>query len=212
MWQDKFSGKAFEPNRTKKNIRIIYWVCGSFILLGFILSGGEIFSAGALFAGFGVAMLCIGHFLTTPSRVSYCINSSGVSLNSRKHSLKISFSEIESILELKENQAEELMLRLKKKEESEAANIVFGENGRELTVSQKIMEAFRLQAKALAPYKFLSVPVMYKSTGGDKQTKSSNLPCDTVFLLLKNGEGYLISPLDTAGFVMEAKKFMQLKI
>lgn len=208
MQQENFSGKEFAPNRRKKNIQIIYWVCGFFILLGLAVSGGQFFSAGMLFAGFGLIMLLIGHFLTSPFRATYRIDRSGIYLAARKNSTKILYSEIESILELKENQAEEFMLRLKKKEEAETASIVFGGKGAELTVLQKIKEAFKAQANAFSHYKFLSVPIMYKSSGGRNNIAGVNLPCDAVFILLKNGGGYLISPLDAPGFVMEAKKQM----
>jgi len=157
---------------------------------------------------FGFVILLIGHFLTSPVRVSYSTDEKGIALRARKHRLKILYSEIESIQELKENQAEEFMLRLKKKEESEAASIVFGEKGAGLTVIQKIKEAFKVQAKAYSPYKFLSAPIMYKSSGRRESIQSVNLPCNTVFILLKRGEGYLISPLDTGGFVSEVQNHL----
>jgi hypothetical protein len=202
------AGTEFKPNRSKKNIKILYWVCGSFILIGLLVSGGELLSKGMLFAGFSLILLLIGHFFTSNSNVSYCINEKGITLRVRKKILNIPYSEIQSIDELKENQTEEFMLKLKQKQETEELSVIYGEKGAQLNPLEKIKEAFKIQAKAFAPYKYLSVPIMYESTGRRNHTKAVNLPCDTVFILLKTGEGFLISPLDTEGFVQEAKKFI----
>ena len=208
MQQGEISGIQFKPNRSKKNIRIIYWVCIPFILLGLLLTGGELISWGSFFAGFSLLLLVLGHFFTSPRNVLYCAGENGIMLRAGKKAWNVSYSEIESVSELKEKAAEELMLKLKHKEESDERSIVFGEIGAGMNLFGRLKEAFRMQAKAFSPYKFLSVPIMYKGTKGEEKTQNVNLPCDCVFILLKSGEGYLISPLDTAAFVSEAKKYM----
>ncbi len=177
------------------------------MLIGLLMSGGEFLSKGMLFAGFSFALLLIGHFFTSNRNVSYTIGKNGVTLQAGKKTLEISFGEIQSVVELKESLAEEFMLKLKQKKEAEEYSVVFGEKGAQLNPLEKIKEAIKIQTKDFAPYKFLSVPIMYESSGRRGHVKGVKLPCDTVFVFLKSGEGYLISPLDTEGFVREANKF-----
>ena len=57
-------------------------------------------------------------------------------------------------------------------------------------------------------YKFMSVALAFSGSGRSQYASSVDLPCETVFILMKNGEGYFISPLDIAGFMNEAKKHL----
>ena len=77
----------------------------------------------------------------------------------------------------------------------------------------QILNAFKEQKKAFERFKYLSVPISYSSSGrrqiGPEKASGTDLPCDTIFILQKNGEGYLISPLDIEGFMNEAKKYIK---
>ncbi|MBI4930043.1 MAG: hypothetical protein HY841_04710 [Bacteroidetes bacterium] len=204
--EETSNGKIFPPNRSKKNIVILYVVCGLFFLLGILLASPQN-PTGYYMAIFAFVLFLMARFITTPPNVLYSIGEEGIRLRgwTKKHLL--SFSEIESVNELKEDQAERLMLLRKKENEKDTANIFFGESGKSMNPIEKIISAFKKQAKSFAPYKFMSVPIAFR--GKFEHVSGANLPCDCVFILLKNGEGYLISPLDTEGFVKEAKKHMQ---
>jgi hypothetical protein len=199
----------FLPNRSKKNIRILYWVCGIFIFIGLIVSVGN--PKGFFFAGFAFVLLMLGHFFTAPRKVFYGISKEGITFRAGKKFLEIPFGEIRSMEELKEIQAEAWMLNRKLKEESEEMNIVFGAGGVGMNPFDRIKEALKVQAKSFSPYKFLSVPIMYITSGRSRQTNEVNLPCDCVFIQLKSGDCYLVSPLDTAGFTNEATKYLSLQ-
>lgn len=153
---------------------------------------------------FAFVLFFVAYFLTTPPNVFYAIGAEGITLRAWTKTLLIPFKEIESIYELKENQAEELMLKRKRSEEQEEATIFHSEQN----PLAKTGAAFSAQAKAFSPYKFLSAPIVFRSSGNRNHMSGVNLPCDCVFILLKNGNGHLISPLDTEGFVNEAKKYI----
>ncbi len=59
-------------------------------------------------------------------------------------------------------------------------------------------------------YSYMSTPVVYSSYNVSGNSKSSvNVPCDVVFIKLKNGEHYFISPLDAKGFTNEVQKYLK---
>ena len=200
-------GKEFRPNRSKSNLILLFVLASVFILLG-LLFGLSGTGAGYLMSGFGLLLLLLGLFATSPQKVRYVISRENICLAKGKTVLILAYSEIESVVELKENTAEELMLKLKRKEEEEAREVIFGEAGNQLSLIGKLKEAIKIQAQAHSPYRFLSVPIAYTSSGKRDHVQSVNIPCNTVFILLKNGKGYLISPVDTEGFVLEAKRFL----
>ena len=204
------SSRIFQPNRSKKNIAIIYVVCGFFILLGLLLIAGDN-SKGYFLSGFAFVLLLIGHFATTPAMVSYEISNNKISLRRWKKTIELSYPEIESIVELKAEQAEAFMLKRWQKMEDNllARPKEDAPRGTLIAVIKLFRDAIKLQSAQYSPYKILSVPIQLSQRryGGPELTEGVKIPCSTVFILLKNGEGHLISPRDTEGFVNEAQKY-----
>ena len=158
------------------------------------ITGGSIFAAGLL-------LYVILRFLITPINVHYAVSSDGITLSSFRKNLVISFNEIESVAELKGQKAEELLLKVQNQMiEKVRANRSLGGG-----------YAFAEQMKARGFYRFLSVVPIFYSSGaqrGPRMASRVSLSCDCVFILLKNKEAHLISPVDVTGFVNEAKKYL----
>lgn len=178
-----------------------------------MLTGG-----GGLF-GISFVFFLIVHFFITPPNVSYLVEKEGIVLSAGKKQLKIIYPDIESVTHIKEKQTEEFILEFNLKTEEKLRKGIVADQLQKQGILQemfaKIIEAFKEQTRAFAPYKFLSVPVIYKKSGGgsslsSQKTTGVNLPCDTVFILLKNGEGYFVSPLNIEGFMSEVKKLINL--
>lgn len=55
---------------------------------------------------------------------------------------------------------------------------------------------------------YLSVPMVYEGRRYKATYDKVNLSCDCVVILLKNKEGYFISPEDIKGFISEVKRRM----
>ncbi|MBI4946650.1 MAG: hypothetical protein HY840_09640 [Bacteroidetes bacterium] len=213
-------GREFAPNRSKRNLLMLYVICGLFICVGvgMIIAGlqGEtdLITGGMVMTGFATFLLLLGHFFTSPLNVAYYVSSSGIILKQGKKILTIPYGELESITHLREEQSEEFILKLQNKlvdkqreDISEALEAKqefnFG------TMFQKTKDAFKKQAKDFEKYKFLSVAVAYSGSGrqrGPAKASSVDLPCDMVFILLKSGECYFISPLDIEGFISEVNR------
>lgn len=206
-------GKEFPPNRSKRNLLILYIACGVFIFIGLILTlpglaKGDPSPIGLAVTGFATLLLIIGHFFTSPLNVHYFVGRQGLVLQQRKTILSIPYPEIESLTRLEEKQGEALLMQLQNQlSEKQLEMVTQSSEG----VISGIKSAFQEQKKAYEKYKFLSVPIAYTSRGrqrGPDSTTGADLTCDTIFILMKSGEGYLISPLDIEGFMAEARKNM----
>lgn len=99
------------------------------------------------------------------------------------------------------------MLKMRLRTEEGNAAIMRGE-GKSNEIFSQMKEAFENQKKSFEPYKFLSVPIMYTGRGKRHGITGVSLPGNCSLILLKSGEGFLISPLDTEGFANEAKKYL----
>lgn len=209
------TGKKFPPNRSRKNLILLYIACWPFIIIGALIALGsvvdtvewDVFAIGMAVFGFGLLILILGKYFSMARKVSYTVGSEGIFLKSTRGAAAISYADIESVTALKEKQAEEFMLKMRLRMEEGNAAIMRGE-GQSTEVFSQLKEAFANQKKSFVPYKFLSVPIMYTGQGKRHGITGVNLPCNCALILLKNGEGFLISPLDTEGFAMEAKKYL----
>lgn len=212
------AGREFPPNRSRKTLIFLYIFCWLFITTGALVALGssvdekvewEPFGIGVGIFGFGLFIFILGKYFTSARKISYIVRADGISLKSTRGAVGISYFELDTVTALKEKQAEEFMLKLRQKLEDKNTAIIRGETGAQ-SITDKLKEAFREQKKSFEPYKFLSVPIMYINAGRKHRNKTTrvNIPCDTVFILLKNGDGYLISPLNPEEFVNEVKKYL----
>lgn len=229
MQTETTTGIEFAPNRSKRNLLIIYITCGFFAALGLLLlvtgiaesqywhnPDDKVGTGAALFGG-GVLFLLIAHFLTSPMNVHYFVGKEGVTLKAFKTTRQLSYAEIESITALEEGQSEKFILQLQnqtaqKQQESITGAARSKEEGDLSNMWERTKDAFKEQKRAFEKFKFLSVATVYSSSGrqrGVRKAQKADLPCATVLILMKNGESFFISPLDIEGFVREAKKHMR---
>ncbi len=199
---------------------MLYVACGIFICvgLGFIFSGDhELVPGGMMMAGFAFFLLILGHFFTTGSGIAYFISEKAIVLKQGKKIRSIKYDELESITPLKENQSEEFLVKLQNtlvdRQRGIMSNVPHKEQSTPLPgLFGSLKKVFTEQIRAYDKFKFLSVPIAYSGgesgvQRGPEKSSGADLPCETVFILLKSGESYMISPLDTKGFVAEAKKY-----
>lgn len=213
-------GTEFKPNRSKKNLETFYWILGlvmTFCLVPIIvgLQNSNLKeldfddSAGVGLCLFGCCILffLIAHYLTAPFNVHYIVGKQGLTLTAFRTTLTIPYSEIESLTHLTEKQTEQIILKgwnhLKVKQ-IESINTSSSEPAGLLETAKSV---FKLQTTWFDKYKFLSVAIGFSGSGNSRVARSADVPCDTVLILLKNGAGYIISPLDVKGFMEETKKF-----
>ncbi len=214
-------GIEFQPNRSKTNLLVLYLACGFFMLLGLVflvpslielISTGnppDAMGIGAAMFGMGLLFFLIGHFLTSPRKVRYLVGKEGITLSAGKTIRPLPYSEIESMTHLEEKKSEEFLLALSQQVQDKIAE-GFNSGSGSGSFIQQAKAALKEQARAHMRYKFLSVAVVYTSSGRrNSRASKADLPCDTVFILLKSGEGYFISPLDIDSFLREAKKHMR---
>lgn len=221
-------GIEFAPNRSKKNLLIPYLFCGLFIVFGLVLviSGAadteywhnpdDKVGTGTVLFGSGLLFLLISHFLTSPFNVHYFVGKDGITLQAFRTRRQIPFTEIDSVTPLEEGKSEKFVLQLQNQMvERQKQNITEARESQQEkdlgNMWEQTKNAFKQQTSAYQKFKFLSVAVVYSSSGrqrGPRRASSANLPCATVFILLKNGENFFISPLDIEGFAREARKYL----
>ncbi len=219
-------GIEFKPNRSKKNLSTFYWILGlvmAFCLVPIIvgLQNSNIKeldfhdSVGAGLALFGCCLLffLIAHYLTSPFNVHYVVSKQGITLTAFRTTRFIPYSEIESVTYLTELQTEQIILKgwnhLKVKQSEAIRKAPDVHSASPETLWGTITSVFKLQTTWFDKYKFLSVAIGFSGSARSQVAQSADIPCDTVLILLKNGEGYFISPLDIPGFMEEAKKYFR---
>lgn len=207
----------FKPNK-KRRFVIYYFIvlpCIIFGLLGLIYCIDNenwgfsifwfIFAGSAFFAfiGFGMGV----HYYTSPE---------GIYLKRLKKIIFIPHSTIESVDIVEKKQAEDMLLKWMNQN---TENTVQDElNIRSFRDVKKVFTNIRHRGKI---YSFMSSSVLFYEYQNRFNHKFRfriplfayvKLSCDPVFIKLKNKEwqeGYFISPLDSKGFVEEAKKTIQ---
>ena len=209
-------GTEFSPNRSKRNLLVLYVVCGLFIAVGFIIllagiaGDHDLIGGGLGMTGFATLLLVLGHFFTSPLNIAYYVGPACILLKQGKKSLEISYADIQSLTHLKEDQSEKFILELQNSLTDRQREILRGPEAE--NILGQLRNAFSEQKKAFEKFKYLSVAVAYSSSGrsqaGPERASGADLPCDTVFILLKSGEGYFISPLDISGFMNETGKYL----
>jgi len=226
MQAEKNTGVEFAPTRSKSN-RIVFLIAFGVFMFGGLsafmvgrkdsgfqnLTSNDKAGVGILVFGIALVFLCGVHFLTSPPAISYCVAKEGIILKHGKKMLSIPYSDIESLTHLKEKQAEDFIIKLQQKVSEKQAEEVQGIKSAQSRldiggISRLRKNILEEQKKAVEKYKFLSVTIGYSKYNSKGIVKKADLPCDTIFILQKNGEGYLISPLDIEGFMNEAKKQM----
>ena len=199
----------FAPNRSKKLLRIPFFISAVLISAGLVIlilglqqhdNDPYIITGGCIFAS-GMLLFIIMRFFINPINVHYSIDNDGISLMSFRRNLKVSFNEIQSVVELQKKDAESLMLKIQNQMVERIRHNRLRDKG-----------VFAEQKKMFEFYRFLSVTPVFNNSGvqppGPRKAKHISLPCNCAFILLKTEEGYIISPLDTAGFVNEVKKYL----
>ena len=214
-------GVEFAPNRSRKNMRGLYTVL--FLVMGLCLipiivglqdadlvnmNFPDIVGAGALLFACCLGFFLLAHFLTAPLNVHYFVGRDGITLKAFSATHSIPYASIEAIRHVSEKLSEEFALKgwtgsqSRQMEEFQAMP-----EGDLLAFLRKIVEAIKAQKTRFSPYKFLSVPIGFSSSARSSVARTADLPCDTVFIVLKDGGSFFISPLDIPGFMNETKKY-----
>lgn len=214
-------GQAFIPNSSRRNLLVLYIACAIFICVGlyFIFLGGyETVPMGMAMTGFAFFILILGHFFTVRSGIAYFVSEKAIVLKQGKTIRSILYAELESVTRLKENQSEEFLVKLQNTLVDRQREIMSkvpdkGLPSAETGLFSSLKKVFTEQVRAHDKFRFLSVPITYIGgepgvQRGPEKTRGADLPGDTVFILLKTGEAYLISPLDAEGFVAETRKHL----
>lgn len=218
-------GKEFKPNRSKKNLETFYRILGIVMALCLIpivvglqnsniqeLDFADSFGAGLCLFGCCLLFFLIAHYLTSPFNVHYIVGKPGITLTAFRTTLTIPYSEIESLTYLTERQTEQIILKgwnhLKVKQSETIRTTANPVTAQPETLLGTVKAVFTLQTTWFDKYKFLSVAIGFSGSPNSKVAKSVDIPCDTVLILLKNGAGYIVSPLDTKGFLDETKKYL----
>lgn len=215
------SGKEFKPNRSKKNLSNFYWVLGLLmacslapIVIGFQNSNIEeldfddSFGAGLFLFGCCLLFFLIAHYLTSPFNVHYIVGKQGITLTAFRTTLTIPYPEIESITYLTERQTEQVILKGWNHLKVKQIETINTSSNEPASLFETAKSVFRLQTTWFDKYKFLSVAIGFTGSGSARVARSADVPCDTALILLKNGAGYIISPLDVKGFVEETKTYL----
>lgn len=217
-------GREFKPSRSKKNLETFYWILGLVITLCLIpivvglqnsnleeLDFDDSVGAGLCLFGCCLLFFLIAHYLTSPFNVHYIVSKQGISLTAFRTTLVIPYSEIESLTHLTERQTESGILKgwnNMKVQQTEAIRATANtETAQPATLLGTVKAVFTLQTTWFDKYKFLSVAIGFSGSRNSQVAQNADVPCDTVFILLKNGSCYLISPLDIEGFMNEARKY-----
>lgn len=216
-------GTEFAPNRSKKNMRTLYFVL--FLVMGLCLipitiglqdadlvnlNFPDMVGAGAFLFACCFGFFLLAHFLTSPWSVHYWVGKEGITLQafSTKHS--IPYTSIEGIRHISEKRSEEFALKgwsgMRSREMEELSASADRQEDL-LTFLGKIWTAIKAQKRRFSPYKFLSVPIGYSSSPRSSVARTADLPCDTVLIVTKEGGAFFISPLDIPGFMNETKKY-----
>lgn len=212
-------GKAFIPSSSKRNLLVLYIACAIFICMGLcliFLGGYEMVPGGIAMTAFAVFILILGRFFTTRSGIGYFVSTKAIILKQGKTICSIPYEELESATLLKEGQGEELLVHLQNKLVEKQRGIMALNPDQDsasppLGVLGSLKKVFTEQIRAHDKFRFLSVPITYIEgepgvQRSPEKVNGADLPGETVFILLKSGESYMISPLDAQGFVDEAGK------
>lgn len=197
--------KQFEVNKSKGNLYILYAVSILFTLFGIGMVIAQMKNA-YLFAGFAFFLFLVSVFGTVPW-VKYFITPEGIFLKRYGKIFFFSFSDIDSISEVSEEKLEEFALTTRNKFALDHQNEMKSPPADIGSAVGLVLGALKDQVQQNKPLQFLSVPISYSGSKYSPVARSAKIPCDSVFIHLKDGKGYFISPKDVKAFVAEADKY-----